>query len=79
MPSNPRPRLTRFGFASSEPDSTFTCQLDKSAPEPCASPFVYRDLKRGRHSFSVFATDALGNADATPVTTGFRVRHARKE
>jgi Divergent InlB B-repeat domain len=79
MPSNPRPRLTRFGFTSSEPESTFTCRLDKSAPEPCVSPFVYRHLKRGRHTFSVFATDGSGNADPTPVTTGFRVRHARND
>jgi hypothetical protein len=77
MPSNPRPKRSHFNFVSSEPDSTFTCQLDELAPEPCASPAIYRDLKHGRHSFSVFATDALGNADATPVTTGFRVRHSR--
>jgi hypothetical protein len=77
MPSNPRPKRSHFNFVSSEPDSTFTCQIDELAPEPCTAPHASRGLKRGRHTFSVFATDPAGNADPTPATASFRVRRAR--
>jgi hypothetical protein len=77
MPSNPRPKRTRFNFVSSELGSTFTCQVDDQAPAPCTAPGVYRGLKRGRHHFSVFATDAAGNADPTPATASFRIRRVR--
>jgi polygalacturonase len=61
---------------SSEDGSTFECSLDGSAFEPCSSPQSYADLSEGSHSdgshiFSVRATDAAGNIDATPATTTF--------
>ena len=76
VPINPRPKRTHFNFVSSDGASTFTCRLDNEAPETCTSPKVYRHLSRGRHSFSVFATDASGKADPTPATATFRVKRA---
>ncbi|MBX7253381.1 MAG: SMP-30/gluconolactonase/LRE family protein [Candidatus Promineofilum sp.] len=52
-----------FSFSSNEPGSSFTCQLDGGTATTCASPQSYIDLADGSHTFTVFATDAAGNAD----------------
>jgi lysophospholipase L1-like esterase len=72
-----------FGFASTEPGSTFECSLDGHALRggagaygPCASPLALK-AKKGRHAFSVRAKDAAGNVDPTPATYSWRVRKKR--
>jgi hypothetical protein len=63
-----------FEFTSDEPGSTFQCQLDplESAPTSCTSPKPYSGLMAGtEYTFSVWATDASGNTDATPATSTF--------
>jgi virginiamycin B lyase len=65
--------IARFSFAASEPASSFACRLDHGRTRPCRSPKRYRKLKPGRHTFSVWATDASGNRDATPARRNFRV------
>ena len=54
-----------IGFESDEPGSEFECSVDGAAAEPCTSP-VTLDLADGEHTLDVTATDAAGNADATP-------------
>lgn len=68
-------RKAKFRF-SSEAGATFTCRLDKGPEKPCTSPAKVKRLKRGRHQFTVTATDAAGNADPTPAK--FRFRTIRK-
>ena len=59
-----RKAKVKFAFASSEPGSTFSCQLDKGPFRPCDSPHSAK-VKRGKHTFKVAATDAAGNEDPT--------------
>ncbi len=74
VPHNRKHNHTHFRFHSSIAGSTFTCQLDREAPESCRSPQDYRDLEPGRHKFKVFATSPKGVSDPTPAKARFRVR-----
>src|SRR5918998_2699938 len=63
-----------FEFTSNEPGSTFQCQLLplESAPTNCTSPIAYSGLTAGtEYTFSVWATDASGNTNASPATRTF--------
>ncbi len=66
-------RLARFRFASSEPQSSFQCRLDKKKWRACANPFK-RSVRPGRHLFKVRAVDRFGNVDPTPARFGWRVK-----
>jgi putative Ig domain-containing protein len=65
-----------FAFSSSEPGSTFECQLDKQPFGPCSSPKKLKHLKAGEHTFSVRAIDPAQNPDPTPATARFKVKLA---
>ena len=62
-----------FSFTSSEPGSSFQCSIDGGALATCASPATYSGLAEGAHTFSVEATDAAGNTDATPASFGWSI------
>jgi len=62
-----------FAFASSEARSIFTCRLDSGRWRRCTSPKALSSLALGSHQFSVRATDAAGNTDATPATRAWTV------
>jgi Bacterial Ig domain len=65
--SKPGPRIVkssrrakvRFSFRADE-KASFECKLDKKSFAGCNSPVTYR-VKPGRHTFSVKATDEVGN------------------
>jgi hypothetical protein len=65
-----------FSFGSSEPGSTFACAVDSVPAGACSSPFTTGALAAGNHVFSVRATDAAGNSDATPATRAATVTTA---
>jgi Bacterial TSP3 repeat/Right handed beta helix region len=62
-----------FGFASTESGSTYMCSFDSGTWGSCTSPKSYSGLVVGSHSFSVKATDAAGNTDATPATRSWAI------
>jgi hypothetical protein len=65
-----------FAFSSSEPGSTFQCAVDGAALASCSGPGQSHQtgtLAEGAHTFRVAATDAAGNADATPAERSFTV------
>lgn len=57
-----------FAFTA-EPGVAFECRLDGGVWGPCSSPKAYTDLDDGEHSFSVRATDAVGNTGAADSRT----------
>jgi hypothetical protein len=61
-----------FSFTA-EAGATFRCVLDGAAPAACVSPQSYAGLAAGAHAFSVTATDAAGNVDATPATAAWSI------
>lgn len=72
-------KAAKFTFSSSEPGSTFTCKVDKGSAAPCTSPFSTKVKKPGKHTITVTAIDAAGNADPTPATLDFTVKKAKKK
>ena len=75
--ARPALRGTTFTFRSSESGSTFRCLLDGRKAAPCSSPKRYAGLAPGRHRFSVYALDGIGNADPTPATVRFSIAKPR--
>ena len=56
-----------FTFSSTDGSASFACDLDGGGFSACTSPQNYTGLSDGSHTFSVNATDLVGNA-GTPVT-----------
>jgi uncharacterized protein YjiK len=61
-----------FSFTANDFNATFQCKLDGGSYAACTSgdsSSSYSGLTEGSHTFSVFATDVLGNpGNATPYT-----------
>jgi len=64
-----------FAYHSSEPSSTFKCQLDAGPIQTCpGAGKTYFQLADGSHVFRVWAADNAGNQDPTPATRTFTVQ-----
>jgi hypothetical protein len=71
-------RKATIEFTSTEPGSTFECKLDKDKLKSCSSPYKAKKLKPGKHTFSVTATDAAGNADPSPAVVTWKVKRKKR-
>jgi Tol biopolymer transport system component len=63
----------RFFDATGQPDSAFSCKVDKKSWKPCTSPIKLPRLNLGKHVFSVAAVNAVGVAGGAPVRRKFKV------
>jgi uncharacterized delta-60 repeat protein len=70
-------KRVKFEFSSSEAGSTFECQLDDRPPADCTSPHSFK-AKRGKHRFSVTATDRVGNEETSPAEFSFKVKRKKR-
>ncbi|MEI6296687.1 MAG: hypothetical protein WCO84_03520 [bacterium] len=58
--------FTGIDDRTSADNLAFSCAIDGGAYSPCTSAKSYSGLALGGHTFSVVATDQVGNVDATP-------------
>jgi hypothetical protein len=65
-----------IAFTASVSPATFQCRVDDKPYAPCTSPHTTARLKRGRHTFDVFAA-AAGGDDATPAQAAFKIVRKR--
>ena len=76
-----RPRRRRRPSSSRAPTpravAGFECSLDGGAFAACSSPHTVK-VKKGKHTFSVRATDQAGNVDASPATYSWKVKKKEK-
>src|SRR6266850_4658355 len=63
-PSLTNQTMASFSFSSNKAGSTFSCKLDSGAVAACTSPQSYSALAAGSHTFTLTATDMVGNASA---------------
>ena len=57
-----------LSFSSTEAGSTFECQFDGKGYTACAGPQKFTRLTAGSHTFTVKATDPVGNVDPVPAS-----------
>ena len=72
VPKETTKRSLAIKFSSNEDGASFKCTLD-GKKRACVSPYLTGKLSRGKHAFSVTATDAAGNKDGTPAKAKFEV------
>jgi hypothetical protein len=65
---------SKIYFTSNETKSTFKCSLDKSKAKKCKSPYKLKKLKKGKHTFKVYAIDKAGNKDSSPASLKITVK-----
>jgi hypothetical protein len=61
-----------FGFASTEPNSTFRCTLDTGSAQTCSQAPTFT-VTVGDHQLSVAAVDPAGNPDPSPASYAWHV------
>jgi hypothetical protein len=77
-PPKTRKRSAKFEFSSSEPGSTFQCQVGASTFVNCGTPFGLLKVKKGGHTFAVRAKDPAGNVDQTPAAQSWIVKKKKR-
>lgn len=66
-----RPTRTSMYFRSSDGTARLSCSLDREVFSECQSPLALAGLRPGEHTFTVTASDAVGNVDPSPASFSF--------
>ncbi len=74
--ANTKARKATFKFTSTEANSSFKCKLDKKPWKTCKTGVSYKNLKKGKHTFQVRASDSLANQDTSPAKKTWRISSA---
>jgi len=78
-PKSGTSRKATIRFAASQADVLFECKLDGGGYRTCTSPRRLKNLKRGKHRFSVRAIARAGKLiDLTPAKATWTVRRKRR-
>ena len=64
--------FVEFGLSSDDLNVNFTCRMDSGPSASCDNPARFAGLADGVHTFTVYATDLVGNV-GPPVGTTFRI------
>jgi hypothetical protein len=64
-------------FTATEAGARFTCRVDGGPAQACTSGATFR-LGKGRHTITITAVDAAGNADPTPASVPVTVKKKPK-
>jgi Tol biopolymer transport system component len=60
-------RSPKFTFAANEPDTIFSCSLDRGDFRLCTTPLRLEGIAPGPHTLAVKATDPTGNVGPTAI------------
>ena len=73
-------KQAKFEFSGTDARAVagFQCSLDGGAFAACTSPHTVK-VKKGKHTFSVRATDQADNVDATPASQSWKVKKKKKK
>ena len=58
--SKTRKRKAKFTFEADKDVTGYQCQIDAKPIASCTAPKVYKQLKRGKHTFSVSGLNDVG-------------------
>ena len=78
--SKTKKKKATFEFSGTDARTVagFECSLDGGAFAACTSPHKVK-VNKGKHTLSVRAVDAAGNADASPATDDWKVKRKKKK
>ncbi|HEY6008133.1 MAG TPA: M6 family metalloprotease domain-containing protein, partial [Geobacteraceae bacterium] len=68
-------RSGSFSFSASE-SALIDCRLDNGSYTLCTSPYTFASLPDADHTFSVRATDLIGNVETPPTTYSWNIDNA---
>ncbi len=54
--------------------ASYKCKLDKGKWKKCKSPVKYKRVRKGKHTFRVYAIDGDGNEQSKPTVKKFKVK-----
>jgi len=79
-PNRTRKKRATFEFSAVDARAVtgLACSLDDGSFASCTSPYTVK-VKKGKHTFSVRATDDAGNVEGAPAADSWKVRRKKQK